>query len=222
MKDLIVFFDDDHANLDLYQKYFEDHYQCEKIINPFSFEQALELNPSAIIIDVIMPLLDGPTLYQKIYHHAKYNGCPILFISSSESDETLLNTLRAGGQDFLGRSMSREEMLFRVRNKIEYFKMNKTTFMLGEVKLDIKNLKVFENEKVLDLTLTELKLLKTLLEYYPATLSREKVNELVWPGIVVQSNTLNTHLSNLRGKFSRWSYEILHIKNQGILISKKA
>lgn len=221
-EDLIVLVDDDSSNLDLYESYFTAEYSCEKIINPFSFEKALEKNPVLIIIDVFMPLMDGPTLYQKIIDHPKYNGCPVLFISASESDDTLIKALRAGGQGFLCRSMNPEEIRIRARNKIEYFKSNRSTFTLGEVKLDIKNLRVYENEDVVELTLTEMKLLKTLLVNYPNQLTREEMNQLVWPGLVVQSNTLNTHLCNLRAKLSKWSYEIQHIKNQGILLIKRA
>lgn len=221
MKDILIFFDDDYANLNIYEKYFGEVYQCEKFMNPFHYEKALEFNPSAIIIDVNMPILDGPGLYKKILNDHKYNGCPILFISSNDSDETLMEALRLGGQDFLNRRMSKEEMLLRVGNKVDYYNQNKSIYTLGEVRLDIKNLKVYEKEKTVDLTLTEMKLLRTLLAHYPKQLTREEINALVWPGQIVQSNTLNTHLCNLRGKFSEWSYEILHIKNQGILVAKK-
>lgn len=222
MKDRVILFDDNAANLDLYHSFLSDSFECAKFINPFSFEKALELNPDIIIIDIMMPLMDGIELYKKIIDHKQYNGCPILFISASGSEEVLLKALKCGGQGFLTRSMSREEIVYRIRNQVDYFKNNKSVFSLGEVKVDLKSLKAYENEKIVDLTLTEFKILKTLLTRYPQHITREQINEEIWPGLIVQANTLNTHLSNLRGKFSSWSYEIQHIKNFGIIICPKA
>lgn len=222
MKDRVILFDDNSSNLNLYENYVGENYLCEKFINPFSYEEALEKNPVLILIDVFMPIMDGMELYKKIIAHKKYNGCPILFMSASGSDEVLLKALESGGQGFLSRSISREEFNYRVKNHIDYFKNNRTIYALGEVKIDMKALRAQEAEEVIDLTLTEFKILKTLLTRYPYPITREEINEEIWPGIVVQSNTLNTHLSNLRGKFEKWSYEILHIKNHGIVIRPKA
>lgn len=222
MKARVVLFDDDVHNLKLYTDYLCGSFECHKFMNPFDYENALELNPDIIILDVMMPLLDGPALYKKIIESVKYNGCPILFISASHADEVLMSALKSGGQGFLSRSMNQEEIVYRVRNTIDYFKENRNIFRLGEVKVDMKNLKVFENENCVDLTLTELKLLKTLLTRHPLHMTREEITEEIWPGLKVQSNTLNTHLSNLRGKFSKWSYEIQHIKNHGIVLVPKA
>jgi len=222
MKDRVALFDDNVANLDLYESFLGHSYECAKFINPFSYEKALEFNPDIIIIDVMMPVMDGIELYKKVVNHKNYNGCPILFISASGSEEVLLKALKCGGQGFLSRSMSREEILYRIRNQVDYFKNNKIVYSLGEVKVDLKSLKAYENDVIIDLTLTEFKILRTLLTRYPQHITREQINEEIWPGLVVQANTLNTHLSNLRGKFSKWSYEIQHIKNFGIIISPKA
>ncbi len=222
MKPRIVLFDDDISNLNLYSGYFSENFVCETFLNPFHFEQALEINPDIIILDVLMPILDGPSLHNKIINHNKYNGCPIFFISSSESDEVLMSALKSGGQGFLSRSMTKEEILYRVKNQIHYFKNNRIIYALGEVKIDMKELRAYKNDSVVELTLTELKILRTLLIQYPNFITRSEITEEIWPGQIVQSNTLNTHLSNLRGKFSNWSYEIQHIKNQGIIITPKA
>jgi len=118
--------------------------------------------------------------------------------------------------------MTKEEILYRVKNQIHYFKNNRIIYALGEVKIDMKELRAYKNDSVVELTLTELKILRTLLIQYPNFITRSEITEEIWPGQIVQSNTLNTHLSNLRGKFSNWSYEIQHIKNQGIIITPKA
>lgn len=221
MKDKVILFDDDISNLNLYKSYLSDHYNCISFMNPFEYEKAIENNPEIIILDVMMPLLTGPRVYQKIIQHPHYNGCPILFISASNSDETILGALSEGGQGFLSRSMGQQEILYRIRNQIDYFKANRSVFKLAEVKIDMKSLKAYENESVVDLTLTELKILKELLIKHPKNLTRKEMVDAIWPGLKVQDNTLNTHVSNLRGKFERWSYEIQHIKNHGFHLCLK-
>lgn len=221
MRDKVILFDDDVANLHLYKGYLSD-YECITFMNPFDFEKALDLNPEIIILDVNMPLMSGPELYQKIIKHQQYNGCPIIFISASTSDETLLKALAEGGQDFLSRAMSQQQIVYRIRNLIEYFKASRSVFKLAEVKIDMKSLKAYENDTIVELTLTELKILKELLINHPKNLTRKEITEAIWPGLKVQDNTLNTHVSNLRGKFERWSYEIQHIKNLGLQLCPKS
>lgn len=221
MKGRVILFDDNISNLDLYGNYLSEDFECHNFLNPYDFEKALNLNPDIIILDMNMPFLTGPEVYQKMVEHPAYNGCPILFISASTSDETLLSALQQGGQDFLSRSMGKQEMLYRIRNKVEYFRSNRNIFGLAEVKIDMKALKAYEKDRIVELTLTELKILKELLTNYPQTLTRKDMNEAIWPGLKVQDNTLNTHVSNLRGKFENWSFEILHVKSVGFRLTPK-
>ena len=128
----------------------------------------------------------------------------------------LLDTLSTGGQDFLSRSMKKEEMITRISNKITFFRTNRQIYRLGKVKLHMGELKAFCENKPIDLTLTELKIMKFLVREHPRLSPREDIVNEVWPGQKVLPTTLSTHLSNLRNKFVDWEYDIQIVKLKGI------
>lgn len=218
----IILFDDDEANLRLYSNYFRGHFNVKCYQNPYLYQEALNEDISAILIDVLMPVMDGLMLSEELQSNKNYNGCPLIFMSASGSEDVLRSALRSGGQEFLSRSMTKDEMVLRVRNKIEFFKANRQIFRLGNVKINISNLRACYAGEMIELTLTEMKIMKFLIRNYPLLSTREEINQEVWPGQKVMPTTLNTHLSNLRSKFPEWEYEILNIKGKGVQLVPKS
>jgi DNA-binding response OmpR family regulator len=217
----IALFDDEQANLALYKEMLSADFEVETFQNPFSYRTALKKPYSAIVIDVLMPGMDGIQLYREILKHEDYNHCPILFISADASEEVRFRSLNEGGIDFLQRMMKKEEICIRLRNKISFFEINRSVYKLGSLKLNTKELKVFLKERSVDVTLIELKILKFLIANCCSLRTREEVCQFVWPDQIVQQPTLNTHLSNLRNKFVDWEFDILSIKNKGIQLVPK-
>lgn len=217
----VVLFDDEEANLRLYANYFQNHFNVKSFQNPFLYKEALKEDLSAILIDVLMPVMDGIRLYEELLTDPNYNGCPVIFISASGSEDVLKSALVCGGQDFLSRTMTRDEMILRVKNKIEYFRSNRNIYKLGNVKINVNDLKAFHVNEVIELTLTEIKIMKFLIREFPRLATREEINQEVWPGQKVMPTTLNTHLSNLRNKFPAWEFEIMNVKGKGVQVVPK-
>jgi two-component system alkaline phosphatase synthesis response regulator PhoP len=217
----VFFFDDDESNLKIYNKYFDDRFIGKGFQNPHHYKEALVDDVSAILIDVIMPIMSGIELYDIIKSDPHYNGCPIIFISGSSSEEAKLNAINIGAQDFLTRTMSKDEMISRINNKIDFFRINRQIFKLGSVKVNTSELKVYFSDEKMELTLTEIKVMKFLINEFPKLSSREEINSEVWPDQIVLPTTLNTHLSNLRNKFPNWEYDILMVKSKGVGLALK-
>jgi two-component system alkaline phosphatase synthesis response regulator PhoP len=212
----VFLFDDDEANIRLYSKYFENIFSFKGSQNPHLYQEALKDDVCAILIDVNMPIMNGVELYEKIKVDPQYNGCPLIFISGTSSEEIIVKAINSGSQDFLTRSMKKDEMISRINNKIDFFRSNRQFFKLGNIKIDTTELKVYYSSEKMDLTLTELKIMKFLIREFPKMSSREEINQEVWPDQIVLPTTLNTHLSNLRKKFPKWEYDIQIVKSRGI------
>lgn len=217
----VAYFDDDVANLSFYKQILGDEFSIQTFQNSLKFAEVIDSSFSAILIDVMMPGMDGFELYQEIRKHPKYNGCPILFITADNSDEIRYKSIEIGGHDYLNRMMKRDELILRIQNRINFFHENRRLYHLGKVKIDTASLKVFFEEVLIDLTMIELKVLKTLVTKYPDIISRESLCQEVWPDQQVQSTTLNTHLYNLRVKFADWDYDIQSVKSRGIQLALK-
>lgn len=218
----IALFDDDEANIQLYKRQLKDHFQVIGLQNPHAFADVIKDDLSAVIIDVLMPTMDGLELYRRMIEHKQYNGCPIIFISASESEDVMRNALGIGAHDFLTRQMKSSELISRITNKISFHQTHKTIYQLGNVRINLTEFKVYSSDRPVDVTLTELKIMKYLISRYPNLSTRDEINNDVWPGLKVMPTTLNTHLSNLRNKFMDWEYEINIIKTKGVeLVFKK-
>lgn len=196
-------------------------------VHPFS-SQALFLetvetkNYDCILLDLHMPEGDGFSLYDKILAHPKFNGCPIFFISTDDSEETRIKSLTLGAVDFISRSVPPMELLARIKGKLKFFQSHRSIIEFDNLKINLTLLKTYLFDKEVALTFIELKLLTLVLRHYPDSLSKEVISENVWKGSVVQDATIHTHVFNLNNKLSDWSYEIQVAKGIGAQLVRKA
>jgi PleD family two-component response regulator len=118
----IVYFDDDVSNIEAYKLLLQSKFHIHGFSDASQHPQIMEeYYPHAFLIDVHMPLIDGFSLYKKIIAHPRYNGCPIFFISGDQSDINKIRSYEEGGIDFLPRTITEQEMVLRLTNKIQLF-----------------------------------------------------------------------------------------------------
>jgi DNA-binding response OmpR family regulator len=217
VKTKIAYIDDDLLNLESMQLVFEDEYLMDTFS---SSEKFLEMYPKnsydCILLDIHMPVMDGFTLYERIIAESHYNGCPILFISSDESDQARIKSLTLGAVDFIGRMMGPEEMMARIRSKIQFFQNHRSLVEFDDVKVNLTQLKTSLKGKEVPLTFIELKFLLVVLQSFPDAIPKDSLIKSIWKVAHVQDATLYTHISNLNAKLEGWKYEVQSVKNKGI------
>lgn len=217
MKPKIAYIDDDLMNLECIQAVFADDYDMETFPAPQLFlESYPKKSYDCILLDIHMPVMDGFTLYEKVIADANYNGCPILFISSDESDQARIRSLTLGAVDFIGRMMGPDEMMARIRSKIQFFQNHRSLVEFDDVKVNLTLLKTSLKGKDIPLTFIELKFLLAVLQAYPDPIKKEVLIGNIWKVAHVADATLYTHISNLNSKLEGWKYEVQSVKNKGI------
>jgi len=222
VKNCVAYIDDLEQNLECIQQILDPEFDVKTYNNPYNFLETYESNSySSIILDIHMPLMNGFLLYEKIVAHPQYNGCPILFMSSDDSDSVRIQSLILGAVDFISRDADPIEILGRVKSKISYYKQHRCVLELGNLKVNLKLLKTYINLQEVALTFIELKLLCFFLKAYPENLSKTQIIEKVWSNSLVLDATIFTHLSNLNGKIEKWHFEIQGVKTKGFRIVKK-
>ena len=221
MKWTLIYFDDQIQNIECMKELLAEDFNVVGSHDVTKFPQVLEENnPHIILLDVHMPVMDGHALYQKITNHPLYNDCPIIFISGDQSDENKIKSLTGGAVDFLSRDLMSEELIARLKNKVKFFVDRSTSLSLGNLMVDVRSMKATIDDKVLDLTLLELRMLSSILRYFPKTLSRSEMIQKVWDGTTVKPGTVNTHLTNLKPKIEKWDHQI-KVREENILVQKK-
>ncbi len=222
MDSRIAYIDDSLANLEVLEIILEKHFKVDIFQNPLLF---LEKFPSAsydaIILDIHMPGIDGFTVYEKVMESSAYNGCPILFLSSDDTDSTRIRSFELGAVDFMSRDLTPEEIVSRIKSKIKFFESNKHIVEFGSLKINFTELKAYFMGHELPLTFIELKLLSLLIRTFPNVVPKEEIVEQVWKGSHVLDATIYTHVSNLKAKLKEWEYEIQNVKMKGMQLVKK-
>ncbi|MBA2404715.1 MAG: response regulator transcription factor, partial [Bdellovibrionales bacterium] len=181
MKQRLVYIDDNLSNLDCIGLIFEREFSVETFQNPIDFlKQFQDSLISAILVDIHMPIMNGFALYEKIIEHEKYNGCPIVFISSDDTDASRIKSFSLGAVDFIDRKINPSEMLTRLKSQITFFQKHRKIVELGNLKLNMTLLKAYLNEVEVKLTFIEFKLLCYVVKKFPELTEKEQIMESVW------------------------------------------
>jgi len=215
--------DDLLSNLELYCEALADHFHVFPFTEPLqALEQAEAIKPDLILLDCIMPKLNGHVVLEKIKNI--YPKLPVIMISGFRLEENLIKAMDMLVDDFIFKPVMMDELVARIENKIN---KSKHVFIESqEVKMHSSNISfndeefevVFENEKF-KLKNKEYKLLKYLVARKDQLVSREEIFSNIWEDICVSPATLDTHICQLRKKLENHGDKIVTRKNTGFLYS---
>ena len=164
---------------------------------------ALDEAPDLILLDVMMPRLDGFALAAELRRLGR--NVPILMLTAKGRVEDRVRGLDAGADDYLVKPFSTGELLARVRALLRRYQRsgsgNSPKLVLGEVVIDFVRLEATRRGQTLHLTGKELAMLRLMAETPGEPVSRERFLDLVWGvNAFPTTRTVDTHLASLRAK----------------------
>jgi len=188
--------------------------KARDFINSYDFD--------IILMDIMLPGMDGMQLTQLI--RFKKNYTPILVISALNSPDDKIKMLDLGADDYLSKPFHFEELISRIkaltrRNKLSY-QDDAELLSCGNLRIDTNLHKVIQNDKEIELSPTEYKLLTFLMEHKNKVLSRTQILHNVW-GINFDSttNVVDVYISYIRNKIDETEQKIIHtVKGTGYLV----
>jgi DNA-binding response OmpR family regulator len=165
-------------------------------------KRALEEKPDIILLDVMMPRLDGYAVAAELRRVG--NAVPILMLTAKGQVEDRVAGLDSGADDYLVKPFSTEELLARIRAMLRRVqKQSKTTAMLvlGDVRIDFARQEAWNKKKPLRFTAKEFAMLRLLSEAEGEPVSRERFLDVVWSyAAFPTTRTVDNHIASLRGK----------------------
>ena len=175
-----------------------------------------------IILDIMLPLLDGITLLREI-RNAKID-VPILMLTAKDSTEDKVEGLDSGADDYLAKPFALEELLARVRALVRRKEKVKNLMLLADdLSLDTQTHKVKRGDKEIILTPKEYSILEYLLRNKNHVVSRMKLTEHVYEyQFDPDTNVIDVYINKLRNKIDKDSDQpILHtIRGIGYMIKE--
>ncbi len=170
-----------------------------------AIEIAYNLNPNLIIMDVMMPIMDGIAACEKLRSDDKFNDTIIMFLTARGEDYSHVAAYDAGADDYVTKPVKPKVLVSKVKGLLRRLKkviandINEIVF--DNIKIDREKYKVYMSDKVLNLPRKEFELLYLLAAKPDKVFKREKIMETVWGSeVVVGDRTIDVHIRKLREK----------------------
>src|SRR2546427_6799860 len=161
--------------------------------------------PDLIVLDVMLPDVDGLALTRRLRNGGVRT--PILFLTAKDATEDKVNGLTIGGDDYVTKPFSIEELMARVRVVLRRHGSDSETgkLSLADLELDDEAHEVRRHGHVVELTNTEYRLLRYLLINAGRVLTRSQILDHVWHyDFGGDASLLETYISYLRRKVDRY------------------
>lgn len=170
-------------------------------------------NPDLVILDLKLPDISGESIREQIKKTSPEK--PIIILTAKDSPSEIAKNLNAGADDYITKPFATEELLARIRARL---RENDDTPILKakDLILDGEKIKVQRDGKNIDLTQTEFKLLKFLLENKNKVLTRNIILSHVWETTPdIQTRVVDVYIGYLRKKIDKKGKEKLIRSKRG-------
>jgi DNA-binding response OmpR family regulator len=169
-----------------------------------ALRQARELRPQLILLDVMLPELDGLEVCKLLRHDPLTRSIPIVMLTARAMEIDRVLGLELGADDYVTKPFSVRELVLRIKkllNRQPAHESDAGNIKLGGLDIDPSRHRVAYHGRTLDLTLTEFKLVALLAERRGRVQSREQLLRDVWGyNNMIDTRTVDTHMRRLRAK----------------------
>lgn len=170
---------------------------------PAAVATCKKVNPDMIILDVMLPGIDGYEVCKQI---RQFSHCPILFLSSKNDELDKILGLAVGGDDYVAKPFSPKEVAYRVKAQLRRAEYQQNaaqdeSIKIGALTIDPNGCRAAKSGKDVDLTAKEFEILHYLAQNLGRVVSREHLYEAIWgEDSFGCDNTIMVHIRHLREK----------------------
>ena len=198
----------------------QGHDVDESYAGPDGLARARASQHAALIVDRMLPGLDGLSLVRQL--RAEGNQTPVLFLTTMSGIDDRVAGLNSGGDDYLTKPFALAELVARV-NAIARRQETQppVVFKAGDLEMDLLRRAVHRGGKAIELQPQEFKLLEYLLRNAGRLVTRNMLLENVWElHFDPRTNIVETHMSRLRSKMDRgFTTELIHtVRGNGYIL----
>jgi two-component system OmpR family response regulator len=188
-----------------------------------ALQAARDFAPDAMVLDIMMPDLDGMSVLQRLRHSG--NNVPVLFLTAKDSVSDRVSGLTAGGDDYVTKPFSLEEVVARLRGLMRRAGTARAVeaesiLRVGELSLNEDSHEVERAGREIELTATEFELLRYLMRNQRRVVSKAQILDRVWNyDFGGRSSVVELYISYLRKKIDQGEEPLIHtVRGVGYMI----
>lgn len=160
----------------------------------------LNINPSVVLLDINLPNVDGEYICKEI---RKQSDIGIIIVTSRDNELDELVSINYGADHYITKPFNIHILLAKINSLLRRTNSNivKDKIDAKDFVLNISNSTIMKNDKVIELTKNEYRILKYLLENRGKIISREEIMDCLWESeSFIDDNTLSVNITRLRNK----------------------
>jgi len=164
---------------------------------------AKKLKPQLILLDVMMPKMDGMEACRQIREIPELSDTVIAFLTARGEDYSQIKGFEAGADDYITKPIKPKVLVGRVKALLRRFRLSETEGQMkhGNLVIDREQYKIFLDSEEMQLPRKEFELLVLLASKPEKVFRREDILDQIWgPGVVVGDRTIDVHIRKLREK----------------------
>jgi two-component system OmpR family response regulator len=174
---------------------------------------ARDFRPDLVVLDVMLPDIDGLEVLRRL--RADIERMPVLFLTARDDVSDRIAGLTAGGDDYVTKPFSIEELVLRLRALLRRSHLALTTdsatIIVGDLVLDEDSREVRRGDDLISLTATEFELLRFLMRNPKRVMSKAQILDRVWNyDFGGQANIVELYISYLRKKIDAGREPMIH------------
>lgn len=194
-----------------------------KVFTAYNGYEALDIlqeeKIDLILLDIMMPHIDGIEVCNRIKENPDTRTIPVIMVSAKVQVEDRIEGLNNGADDYIIKPFDILELKSRIDaeiRQVETIENNNKILEMGNIVIDLSSFTVVCNQKKLDLTLTEFKILSELLKN-PSGINKDGLTNLIYSSSEFQNKrVLDVHMRNLRKKLESFGSNCIIVTLRGI------
>lgn len=175
--------------------------------------------PDLIVLDLMLPDADGFDICKNLKNNDKYSNVPIIMLTAKSEEIDKILGLELGADDYITKPFSPRELAARVKAVLRRVDGKKVTEknIIGDIlEIDLQKFEVTVDGEKIDLTSTEFKILRVLVQHRGWVFTRDQILDDIWGNEkVVLDRTVDVHIKNLREKLGKAGKFIKNIRGVG-------
>lgn len=186
-----------------------------------ALESAHKEHPDLILLDLMLPGMDGLDVCKVLKKESKTSSIPIIMLTAKAQESDKVVGLELGADDYVTKPFSPRELIARIKAVLRRAKEKDRlpeTLKMGGIEIDFSKIAVSVNNKPVELASKEFELLKTLIQAKGRVLSRDYLLDTIWGfdhAMEIQTRTVDVHIRTLRKKLKTEAKHITTVKNYG-------
>jgi DNA-binding response OmpR family regulator len=184
-------------------------------------DMARKEHPDLILLDLMLPEMDGLEVCKAIKNDTKTAHIPIIILTAKAQETDKIVGLELGADDYVTKPFSPKELIARIKAVLRRLKEKDKlpeALKIGDMSIDFSKIMVEIKDKPIELTSKEFELLKVLIKAKGRVLSRDYLLDTIWgfdQALEIQTRTVDVHITTLRKKLKSEAKRIVTVKNYG-------